>query len=375
MGKDIIDTINSENESYSDDSLFNITSFGTDLSYREIVTMYEDGDLEKPELQRKYVWTKKEASRFIDSVLLGLPVPSIFLAKTEDDKRLIVDGYQRIMTMYDYMNGIFSGDNKVFKLANTKEINSNWRGKAFSELTHEQKRRIRTSPIHAIIFEQKIPKNDTGMYQIFERINTGGRTLKPQEIRNCVYHGSFNKLLFELNREEVWRNVLGSNQEDSRMADVELVLRFFAFSDIISRDEIRQNQIILSKFLNDYMEDFRNLNELEYQYKKEIFINTIDFLHTTIGLNVFRTLKRKNQDIIWAKRVNPVVFDAVCSASVFVSEKHSDKLTTTLEKYIELLEDESFKESTTNRTTNTEHIKTRISRAAMILYGVEISYE
>lgn len=100
MGKDIIDTINSENESYSDDSLFNITSFGTDLSYREIVTMYEDGDLEKPELQRKYVWTKKEASRFIDSVLLGLPVPSIFLAKTEDDKRLIVDGYQRIMTWY-----------------------------------------------------------------------------------------------------------------------------------------------------------------------------------------------------------------------------------------------------------------------------------
>ena len=159
------------------------------------------------------------------------------------------------------------------------------------------------------------------------------------------------------------------------MADVELVLRFFAFSDIISRDEIRQNQIILSKFLNDYMKDFRNLNELEYQYKKEIFINTIEFLHTTIGLNIFRTLKRKNQDIIWAKRVNPVVFDAVCSASVFVSEKHSDKLTTTLEKYIELLEDESFKESTTNRTTNTEHIKTRISRAAMILYGVEISYE
>lgn len=98
-------------------------------------------------------------------------------------------------------------------------------------------------------------------------------------------------------------------------------------------------------------------------------------MHTTIGLNVFRTLKRKNQDIIWAKRVNPVVFDAVCSASVFVSEKQSDKLTTTLEKYIELLEDESFKESTTNRTTNIEHIKIRISRAAMILYGVEISYE
>ena len=130
MKTNIIDTIKSENISYSDDSLFNITSFGTDLTYREIVSMYEDGDLEKPELQRKYVWTKKEASKFIDSVLLGLPVPSIFLAKTLDDKRLIVDGYQRIMTMYDYMKGIFSGDQKVFKLVNAEDINPAWRGKA-----------------------------------------------------------------------------------------------------------------------------------------------------------------------------------------------------------------------------------------------------
>lgn len=376
MKKDIIDTIKNEDISYSDDSLFNIASFGTDLTYREIVSMYKEGDLEKPELQRKYVWTKKEASKFIDSVLLGLPVPSIFLAKTEDDKRLIVDGYQRIMTMYDYMEGIFSGDKKVFKLDRTEEINEKWRGKAFAELTEEQKRKIRTSPIHAIIFEQKRPQNDTGMYQIFERINTGGRTLKPQEIRNCVYHGNFNKLLFELNKEEIWRRVLDAEQEDSRMADVELILRFFAFADIISRDEISQNQIILSKFLNDYMNEFRELNGSEYQNKKEIFINTINILYNSLSEKVFRTFKRKNQEIIWAKKVNPVIFDAVCSATVYVSQRHKDKLMLiSLDKYEALLEDEDFKESTTNRTTNVEHIKTRISRAAMILYGVEISYE
>ena len=74
--------IKEEQETYSDDSLFNITSFGTDLSFRELISMYDEGDLEKPELQRHYVWDKKEASRFIDSILLGLPVPSIFLAKT-----------------------------------------------------------------------------------------------------------------------------------------------------------------------------------------------------------------------------------------------------------------------------------------------------
>ena len=93
--KEIISDIKEETTSYSDDSLFNITSFGTDMTFRELITMYEEGDLEKPEMQRKYVWDKNEASRFIDSILLGLPVPSIFLAKTDDEKRLIVDGYQR----------------------------------------------------------------------------------------------------------------------------------------------------------------------------------------------------------------------------------------------------------------------------------------
>ena len=238
----LMEEIRDEVDSYSDDSLYNITSFGTDLSFREIVTMYKEGDLEKPELQRKYVWTKNEASRFVDSILLGLPVPSIFLAKNKEGKRLIVDGYQRIMTIYDYMEGIFSGDNKVFKLSNTENINQRWRGKAYSELTDEQRRIIRTSPIHAIIFEQKQPQNDTGMYQIFERINTSGRVLKPQEIRNCVYHGKFNKFLMELNKLPIWRKILKSDVEDSRMADIELILRFFAFSELRTRKEMDSNE-------------------------------------------------------------------------------------------------------------------------------------
>ena len=97
--KEFIENIVEEMSSYSDDSLFNISSFGTDISFRELITMYDEGDLEKPEMQRRYVWQKQEARRFIDSILLGLPVPSIFLAKNNEEKRLIVDGYQRIMTV------------------------------------------------------------------------------------------------------------------------------------------------------------------------------------------------------------------------------------------------------------------------------------
>ena len=88
--KDHIEVIKSEMEDdYSDDSLFNISSWGADLSFRELVSMYNDNELVKPELQRKYVWDKIEASRFIESILLGLPVPSIFLAQSGSQKLIL----------------------------------------------------------------------------------------------------------------------------------------------------------------------------------------------------------------------------------------------------------------------------------------------
>ena len=318
MNKDIqLDEIKEEQETYSDDSLYNITSFGTDMMLSQIITMYKDGDLEKPDLQRKYVWNKNEASRFIDSILLGLPVPSIFLAKTEDKRLLIVDGYQRIMTIFEYLEvGTFSGDGNIFKLSKSEMIHPSWRGKAYVELTEAQKRAIRTYTIHAIVFEQKHPQKDTGMYQVFERINTGGRVLKAQEIRNCVYHGDFNELLRDLNKNECWRTVLGSDTEDSRMSDVELILRFFAFVSLKDRDEYNQSQINLIKYLNDFMGSCRNLSDEERDKMAILFLRTIRFLNDKVGMNLFRNARDKNGHITWAKKVNPVIFDAVCTATV-----------------------------------------------------------
>jgi len=239
-------------DSYSNDDLYNITSWGADLSFREIISMYDEDEMLKPELQRKYVWEKPEASRFIESILLGLPVPSIFLANTKDEKKLIIDGYQRIMTIYDYVKkGIWSKDGKVFKLSNTEKINERWRGKSYLELSEADQRKIRSTTIHAIIFEQKSPDdNDTSLYQVFERINTGGRALMPQEIRNCVSQGDFNDLLFELNNNIKWRVLFGKEEEDSRMRDLEFILRYFAIdTDFIKNNE--SSSISLKKYLNE----------------------------------------------------------------------------------------------------------------------------
>ena len=180
-----------------------------------------------------------------------------FFAKEANETQLIVDGYQRIMTVHDYVKGVFSQDKNVFKLSNTDSINSRWRGKAFNELAVEEQRRIRNTTIHAIVFEQKYPCNNTGMYQIFERINTGGRTLKPQEIRNCVYQGEFNKLLFDLNKNKNWRKIIGE-QEDSRMMDLELILRYFAIKELYLKKDFPV-QINLVKFLNEYMGKYQHI--------------------------------------------------------------------------------------------------------------------
>ena len=139
------------------------------------------------------------------------------------------------MSVRDYVRGVFSVDEKIFRLSNTEKINVRWRNKAFAELPEDAQRKIKSSTIHAIIFEQKHPKNsDTSLFQVFERINTGGRSLTPQEIRNCVYQGTFNTALIDMNENANWRALYGVESEDTRMRDIEFILRFFALkSDLV----------------------------------------------------------------------------------------------------------------------------------------------
>lgn len=365
-----IDVVKEETEMYSNDDLYNINSWGADLSFREIINMYDEDELIKPELQRKYVWTKVEASRFIDSILLGLPVPSIFLAKEANETMLIIDGFQRIMTVYDYVKGIFSGDGKVFKLSNSENINSRWKGKSFVELDPEDQRRIRNTTIHAIIFEQKHPRDDTGMFQVFERINTGGRTLKPQEIRNCVYQGKCNSLLMELNLLHDWRTILEAEQEDSRMADIELILRYFAMTEVLQRKEANLRQINLTKYLNDFMSEKTKASNEEIERMKLEFTVMVKACNEVYGTKAFKNLK-KNSDV-FTNKINPSIFDAVAVATTYaLNEDVFNPRNNYEKKYMQLLRHEEFVSATKNRTTDIENIRKRISLATEILYGVK----
>lgn len=358
------------NDNYVNDDLYNISSWGADYSFRELVNLYDDNDLVKPELQRKYVWEKPEASRFIDSILLGLPIPSIFLAKTEDHKLLIIDGYQRLMTVNDYIKGIWSGDNSVFTLSTIPgKINSRWRGKAFNQLSETEQRKIRTTTIHAIIFQQKAPKDDdTSLYQIFERINTSGKSLMPQEIRNCVYQGNLNTLLFKLNTNDNWRILFGNPKEDSRMRDLEFILRFFGLNTSEILDAEKGN-ISLKKHLNEYMGAKNNNTKAKVASLENDFNNTIETIFKQFGETAFYNVLASDLTTI-RRRFYPTVFDAIMIATSIALKKGIDVTKTSEENRLNLLRDDSFRQFSTQGTMQIEHIKGRVIQALKFLYNI-----
>lgn len=359
-----------EDDGYSDDSLFNIKPWGADLSFRELIDRYEEDELVKPELQRNYVWDRREASRFIDSLLLGLPVPSIFLAQTADEKLLIVDGFQRIMTVRDYVRGIFTRDEKSFALSRTDRINPRWRGKQFLELSESEQRRIRNTTIHAIIFaQQKEPASeDTSLFQVFERINTSGRTLTAQEIRNCVAQGKFNSLLFKLNEYPSWRTLFGLPVPEPRMRDMEYILRFFA----LSSDEFKAGtpeRLSLRRYLDLFIKNNSNISSDESGRLERRFYVAIDMALALFGENAFHNVSPSDTSR-FVPKFNPTIFDSIMAAIDSGVRRGINPIGDPIEQRLQLLRDGEYRSVIAQETMRRTSIDKRFEKASNYLFGV-----
>jgi uncharacterized protein with ParB-like and HNH nuclease domain len=186
-------------EAATDDSVapvqYNITSFGADYDVEGLVNRLNREDILVPPFQRSYVWSQNDASRFIESLLLGLPVPGIFLARDPESKRLLViDGQQRLKSLQFFINGVFNPSSdadrqKIFKLT---KVQDHFEGLTYQTLEDDDRRELNDSIIHATIVKQEYPEqDDTSIYHIFERLNNTGRKLSAQEIRAniiCKYY-------------------------------------------------------------------------------------------------------------------------------------------------------------------------------------------
>lgn len=362
-----------QDDGYSDDSLFNIKPWGADLSFRELIQRYEEDELVKPELQRNYVWDRREASRFIDSLLLGLPVPSIFLAQTADEKLLIIDGFQRIMTVRDYLRGIFSGDEKIFALSRTEKINARWRGKQFSELTETEQRRIKNTTIHAIIFaQQKEPaSDDTSLFQVFERINTSGRTLTAQEIRNCVAQGRLNSLLFKLNNYPTWRALFGSPTPEPRMRDMEYILRFFALTSHEFKAGTPE-RLSLRRYLDLFIKNNANISDKEAGSMEKRFCSAIDMAQALFGDYAFHNVSPTDSSR-FVPKFNPTIFDSIMAAIDSSIFRGINPIDSPADQKLKLLMDNKYKFVISHETMRRTSIDTRFEKASKYLFGA--SYE
>lgn len=215
---------------------YDITSYPSDLTLQVISDMWHAGDITVPDFQRNFVWTIQQSSLLIDSFLMGLPVPQTFFYVDEkSNKSIVIDGLQRILSVVYYLEGFFGsehhGKRQIFKLTGLDRA-SPFHGKKFVDLEETHQRKLKTSVLRAINIRQIKPTGEqTSKYHIFERLNTGGTPLKPQEIRNCVFSGPFVSLLRELNEDRNWRKILGKKAYDKHQKDVELILRIFSLSE------------------------------------------------------------------------------------------------------------------------------------------------
>lgn len=322
---------------------YEITSYGADYPVDGIVKRIKDDIIYVPPFQRKYVWNITQASKFIESLILGLPVPGVFLSReNETGKLLIVDGQQRLMSLSHFYNGIFK--DKVFELSG---LTSDLNGKTYKTLEPSDRIRLDDSIIHATIVRQDEPNDEeSSIYLIFERLNTGGKPLTPQEIRACIYYGQFNEFLTELRNTENWRKVFG--KENERLKEEELILRFFAL--YFEKDNYQKP---LKGFLNKFMASNRNFEKYSKDDLNTVFTNTLKYFADNLNNKSFRI----------GGPLNAAAFDAYMVAVAEKLKRGDLDYNNFRDAYFTLLDNSKFIETTKGGTSDDKQLKERLEIA------------
>ena len=318
---DTLDVLDDIEEQVEDAEVF-LETLASDASDRKIEKFFESGRLRvvqdrndfflphvldfikgrswgnlRPEYQRRLRWDNSKKSRLIESFIMNVPVPPVFLYESELGRFEVMDGQQRLNAIVDFL------ENR-FKLSGLK-IWPALNGRIFSDLPPVVRRGLERAKISAITLMSdsgKISENSLDLRaQVFERLNTGGEQLNPQELRNSLFAGQFNQLIIELSKEPKFTTAWGipnhsenTLSDDSptdelkkntlfkRMADVEIVLRFFAFNE---PDRISGS---VRSMLDNTMKRYRHSEEEEIAQLRSEFVIALDLCVTVFRDDVFR---------------------------------------------------------------------------------------
>lgn len=352
-----LDSIKSEDEDYeSAPPDYQIFTYPADFTLEVLHHKFEAEDILIPDFQRRLVWTQVQASKLIESFLIGLPVPSVFLYSEQKSQKLfVIDGQQRLKSIFYFFKGYFALDEGTQKSGGEFRLvglstRSRFYCKTFEEMHDEDKLKLKNAVLRVFIIRQLDPDDATSMYHIFERLNTGGTLLTNQEIRNCIYHGRFTHFLKEINDLHAWRNILGKDIPNRRGKDIELLVRFFAMRDISTYEDSMKD------FLSKFMKKNQDASDPMIMTYREIFERTCDRVVVSLGRKPFHG----------DRGLNVAVFDAVMIAF----SNHLDEVPQDVsDRYKRLIENSEFKKNTRNCTINLSIIKERLHQADTTLFG------
>lgn len=323
-----------------------------DFPLSTLKEMVDDGDIiPNPEYQRDYVYTDKQASKLVESVLMGIPIPTIYLCVEEDNTYSVIDGQQRITSLVRYLKNDFA----LNGLQELNELN----GKCYKDLSKDIQKKLKSSSLSTI----SLLKQSTALkYEIFARLNQGAVKLNPQELRNCIYRGTFNKMLDDIAATNPHLHIL-FHDYNNRKSYQERILRFFALRNY------QDYQSSMLKTMNSYMELHRNDEEDEIKAAKDRFNNTIDIIKQVLGDEAFMAFDRNKNTIL--EKFSGSVYDSIIIPFSFF-DKHS--LIVNADKIREAImnvkmTDESYREDTYAATGS----KVRVIRRIQTIYNLILS--
>ncbi|MGW1715411.1 DUF262 domain-containing protein [Streptomyces sp. NPDC002156] len=266
-----------------------ITYTGSDFDVRGLVDRMTRGDIiiptfgssdSSPEMagfQRDFVWSRAQMDRFIESLLMGYPIPAIMLVQQSDRRYLVLDGQQRLRTLRAFYEGAFADPG--FSLEN---VSDQFRGLSYRTLSADQRRMLDDTFIQAtIIRTDGTNESLEAIYQIFERINSGGTALTPHEIRVALYPGALVEFISRLNESDNWRHLYGGHS--LRLRDHELILRIMAL--YYNAPAYRRPQKV---FLNIFLSEHRELDQVDVNRFESLFFQACNLLLSSVGRQALR---------------------------------------------------------------------------------------
>lgn len=316
-----------------------------DFTVSTLIDYLREGHISIPRFQRGYVWSKTQASRLIESLIINCPIPIIYLSQNRDETLSVIDGNQRVNSINLYLRDEY----ELKGLSAYPELE----GLLFSDLDPRFQRHILNRTLRCIcILKDTHPQIK---FDVFERLNTGSVKLSAHELRHGLYMGTLMKKIESLSKNSIFKK-LTMTEKDKRMKSDELILRFFAFLN-----GWKNYTKPLADFLNKYCDSNRNMNDIDLLSLESKFLATLNAVNAVLGNKSFRTFDQQHK----SPKFNAALYDAqmIAFAELNIQQEQIDKLNQEnfVEQNYEFIAAEPFVKFISSGTTDKNSVVGRIT--------------